>query len=375
MKDRYISLNKRINDIRNNHILSMIDKPNASSHTYTYNNPNIAPDMLKKDRQYDSINLSNTTAESRQTNTNMQVLLYVYEGSGYEYSLSHQGERLAYFEHPRTGALHKHEFVEIMYVISGSFSQYIAGELHTFKSGTFVITDQNCRHSDYISDQNSSVIYIQVKADFMDIMLNHSNQTNQLQNFLFHALGKQKKEESILELLPNKSLSKEERKYLRSEIDFTMELLLQEDLLQKEHFITLEYGLLNRLLSIMCTYFTPTRHSASPEEKEQLILYEIERYIRSNYQHVTVSELEDVFHYSRNYYANLLRKYRDTTFLEYVQNVRLTEAVNLLSSTGLSVKKIALECGYENTSFFYHLFKKKYGISPTEYRANIIKIM
>ncbi len=54
--------------------------------------------------------------------------------------------------------------------------------------------------------------------------------------------------------------------------------------------------------------------------------------------------------------------------LEYVHALRLEEAKQLLETTDLPVEAIANEIGYEDTSFFGRLFRRKAGISPLQYR-------
>ncbi|OOG25412.1 AraC family transcriptional regulator [Thioalkalivibrio denitrificans] len=54
--------------------------------------------------------------------------------------------------------------------------------------------------------------------------------------------------------------------------------------------------------------------------------------------------------------------------LEYVHTLRLEESKQLLETTDLSVEAVANEVGYEDASFFGRLFRRKVGITPTQYR-------
>ena len=84
---------------------------------------------------------------------------------------------------------------------------------------------------------------------------------------------------------------------------------------------------------------------------------------------MTVAELEKKFHYHRNYYSMILKKYRGKSFQQYVIGVRMKHAKQLLEQTTLPVKQIAQQAGYENVSHFYHLFEKYYGKTPKEVRV------
>lgn len=67
----------------------------------------------------------------------------------------------------------------------------------------------------------------------------------------------------------------------------------------------------------------------------------------------------------------LKRRFRQATGLTpnlYVQKVRIDKAKKLLLATGMAVKEIAYDVGYENGSFFGRLFKKQVGCTPAEWR-------
>ena len=91
--------------------------------------------------------------------------------------------------------------------------------------------------------------------------------------------------------------------------------------------------------------------------------------IMENVAKVTVSELEKEFHYHRNYYSLILKKYRGKSFQQYVIEIRMKYAKQLLEQTTLSVKQVAQQIGYENVSHFHHLFEKYYGKTPREIRS------
>ncbi|MBN4002000.1 AraC family transcriptional regulator [Nostoc sp. LPT] len=57
-----------------------------------------------------------------------------------------------------------------------------------------------------------------------------------------------------------------------------------------------------------------------------------------------------------------------TTVLEYVQSLRLEQAQQLLRGTKLTVAEIASQVGYESIGHFGYLFKRKFGMTPREYR-------
>lgn len=53
----------------------------------------------------------------------------------------------------------------------------------------------------------------------------------------------------------------------------------------------------------------------------------------------------------------------------YLNRLKLDHARHLLTTTGMKVVDIALECGFENLSHFHHTFRRRYGVTPARMRA------
>ena len=88
-----------------------------------------------------------SSANCRKVADALSTLLVVYQEDGTEWSISPAGRRLVHREFPRLGWFHKHEYVEIFYVIEGSFTQVLFGEKIAPKLGIikrFVGTEPNC---------------------------------------------------------------------------------------------------------------------------------------------------------------------------------------------------------------------------------------
>jgi two-component system response regulator YesN len=62
------------------------------------------------------------------------------------------------------------------------------------------------------------------------------------------------------------------------------------------------------------------------------------------------------------------------TVLEYITNLRIERAKNLLENTNLSVIDIAAESGFNSRQSLYQNFKKLYSVSPDEYRQNAARV-
>lgn len=74
---------------------------------------------------------------------------------------------------------------------------------------------------------------------------------------------------------------------------------------------------------------------------------------------------------SPSYLSRLLKRHTGLGFLEHLRTIRLTKAAHLLTATNLIVKEIATEVGYKHVSDFDRHFKRRYGVTPGEWRRRI----
>lgn len=87
--------------------------------------------------------------------------------------------------------------------------------------------------------------------------------------------------------------------------------------------------------------------------------------------HFLTTNLNDVawhFHYTNNYVCEMLRTETGKRFTEWLHYFRVNHALTLLDNTSLPIHIIATSCGFETPKYFYRVFKKHTGMTPTEYR-------
>jgi len=92
-------------------------------------------------------------------------------------------------------------------------------------------------------------------------------------------------------------------------------------------------------------------------------------FIRENYQHkVDFNNLAKSCGYSYDYFRHQFLKMTGQSPRNYLIEVRLNAAENLLRTTTLNCTEIAYQCGFYNSAQFSSIFKEKYGNSPSTYR-------
>lgn len=95
-------------------------------------------------------------------------------------------------------------------------------------------------------------------------------------------------------------------------------------------------------------------------------------YISSNYKTATLQELAEMSSYHPDYLSRLFHQTQGLTFTEYVNRLRMNEAVQLLTQTDQSVEEIAAAVGFSSRVHFYDVFKKQTGMTPGELRRRAV---
>lgn len=91
-------------------------------------------------------------------------------------------------------------------------------------------------------------------------------------------------------------------------------------------------------------------------------------YIDEEYRDASLSEFAarcgvDIYTLGR-----IIRRQTSRTFTDLVEEKRMKQASWLLRNTCITIEDISHAVGYENTSYFYRLFGKTFGMRPREYR-------
>lgn len=91
-------------------------------------------------------------------------------------------------------------------------------------------------------------------------------------------------------------------------------------------------------------------------------------FIDRNLASVTLESLSAALGYSAPYTGSLVRRYTGLSYTDYLVEMRMVKAAELLGATNMSVSEIISEVGYENESYFRKKFVAKYGMRPLEFR-------
>lgn len=106
------------------------------------------------------------------------------------------------------------------------------------------------------------------------------------------------------------------------------------------------------------------------ENKFQVIIETIKEVVQANYSNPNLSlqEIADLLKMSPVYVGRIFKKYETISVADYINEVRMLNAVVLLENDKLQVYEVSEQVGFTSQSYFFKLFKKRFGTTPKDYR-------
>ncbi|GAC90080.1 DNA-binding response regulator [Anoxybacillus flavithermus NBRC 109594] len=102
------------------------------------------------------------------------------------------------------------------------------------------------------------------------------------------------------------------------------------------------------------------------------VIEQVEMFLQENYCYdVTLEEVAKYVHLTPYYFSKLFKKETGQTFIDYLTNLRIEKAKQLMRDEGLTVKEACYRVGYKDPNYFSRVFKKVTNMTPTEYRQDV----
>lgn len=113
------------------------------------------------------------------------------------------------------------------------------------------------------------------------------------------------------------------------------------------------------------------RKEEKPKQQIHWLALAMKQYADQNYlQNPMLKQLAIVYHKNEKYMGRLFQKEMGMSFRKYCLLLRLQKAEALLTKTPHKVIDVAIECGFDNISYFNRSFKAQYGTAPGAYVRN-----
>ena len=249
---------------------------------------------------------------------------------------------------------HTHDYVEMVYMCSGSTTHLVNGTQLTLGEGELLILGQNAVQEIEPAGEHDIAVNFIVRPTFFSGVLPYLGERDTpLRRFLIDCLVSGGETSYLLfrvaDVLPIRNLVEnllytllEPTAYKREVQQVTMGLLFMQLM---NHTDMLEI-----------------------ESTEQTAIVSVLRYIEEQYQNGSLTEIAARLHYDLHFLSRLIKENTGKTYTTLLQEKRLSQAAWLLENTERNVDVIAVSVGYENVSYFHRLFFAQYGLSPKKFR-------
>lgn len=111
------------------------------------------------------------------------------------------------------------------------------------------------------------------------------------------------------------------------------------------------------------------RFNYERNKKAKNTLFIASQYIKSNYmREITLEEVAKHVGFSPNYFSRIFKSEFKQSFIDYLTNVRVEAAKELVMKGNRNISDITWEVGYRDPNYFTKVFKKIVGLTPSEYK-------
>lgn len=116
----------------------------------------------------------------------------------------------------------------------------------------------------------------------------------------------------------------------------------------------------------LSNYVTP-----HPDGQAESVHASVIKYIQEHYtEPLRLDDVAAHVNMSKTSFSRLIKQHTSRTFIDYLNDIRIAEASRMLIDTSQGVAEIGYNCGFNNLSNFNRIFRKKKGVTPTEFREN-----
>jgi two-component system response regulator YesN len=91
--------------------------------------------------------------------------------------------------------------------------------------------------------------------------------------------------------------------------------------------------------------------------------------VKNCHKNLSLEEVAHTVHLSPFYFSRLFKAEKGMNFVEFLTKARIERAKRMLKYPDQTIARIALECGYQDASYFCRVFRQEVNVTPNQYRA------
>ena len=262
-----------------------------------------------------------------------------------------------------TGVMHKHDFIEIVYVISGSARHYMGEYIYEVHKGDLIIVNYGTQHTFIPLDdrgESFSTYDLLFTTELFEITgIGKYDFSSLASSYLFYSM------------FPDSNSVNNSLNLIRSNSKDFQDILgkiYSEYTSRKSGFMSMIRAYLIELITLIFREIDQKTISGTTKEQREVVNKAID-YMKHHYNtRINLDSIVSDIFLSKDYFRQLFKKTTGMSVTDFIQKTRVDEACRLLTSSNRTVFDIAGDCGFTDIKFFYKTFKKITGKTPSEYR-------
>lgn len=253
---------------------------------------------------------------------------------------------------------HKHNYIEMVYMCSGSTVHRVDNDEIVLHKGELLLLSREALHEVKKAEVDDLAVNFIILPEFFDRAAQMlGKEDNLVVNFLLSCLFPKSKSVNYLhfevgDILPIQNL---------------LENLIWTLLKNEPNERRIQQTTMGLLMLSLANHTDKLRIKSSNTYGFDARLL---KYIEENYKTASLTRFSESVGMNFSAVSKRITRQFGCTFQELLISKRLSQAEFMLKNTDLPISEITHSVGYENESYFYRCFKKKYGISPASYRNN-----
>ena len=258
--------------------------------------------------------------------------------------------------------LHSHEFIELVYVLSGEAVHTVGKKQYTVRCGDVVLINSGTVHKFTPTDAGERFVAydLMFTPDFFDAMSIKMSSFEALKHcFLFYSMFPKEAEDMADMHLSGKKFSDYGELFTKIYHEFKGE--------EKGYIELIRAYVIELMIKFFRDVEKEGTHSLSPSTADTV--RRAVAFIKDNFSvSLSVGEIAAKVFLGPDYFRKLFREVTGTSVSNFLQTLRIDEACRLLRTTDEPIKDIGLKIGYRDPNSSSHAFKQQVGKTPTEFR-------
>lgn len=258
-------------------------------------------------------------------------------------------------ESQTVAALHMHEYFELLYCLSGSFSLTAQQQEFSLKPGSVALLRPMTPHSTLSLEEDGNS-YLVLK--FMPDALYDTRKQLYGMKYLF----------PYIHFSDECAFVYTARELEGSQMGELLNRILQE---REQKAYGYEIALHAYISQVLLWFLRMWNHKHSTEMDERAIarLQQAQSYIETHMDsELKAEDVANHLHMGLSTFSRFFAQMAGMSFPAYVRGKRLGRAAILLAQSRLTITQIALETGFSSTSYLILCFRRQYGVTPVQFR-------